>query len=73
VENVKFRGLRFQFSHAPTSPYLDNQAATAVPAAVTVDYARNIMFDDCAFEHVGGYGLWFRRGGDGQLGAPFVV
>jgi hypothetical protein len=62
VRNVTLRGLRFAYSGAKLSPFIDSQAATAVPSAVIVDYAQNIQVDDCAFEHIGGYALWLRKG-----------
>jgi parallel beta-helix repeat protein len=62
VQNITFRGVRFHYSAARTAPFSDAQAAVSVPAAITIDYARNIQFDDCAFEFIGGYALWFRDG-----------
>jgi hypothetical protein len=37
-------------------------AATINEAAVLLDGARNILFQDCEISHVGLHGLWFRRG-----------
>lgn len=62
VDSVEFRGLRFM--HAlyvvPPEGYQDNQAAQAMGAAIEVDGARNIVFDQCVVAHTGAYGLWFR-------------
>ena len=66
VENVTFRGLRFMHSGARAAPYVDSQAAADLQAAVMVDHARNIAFEDCAFEQIGGYAIWFRRGVSGS-------
>lgn len=62
VANLVIKGIRFAHTSAPLSPFIDNQAAAEVPSAVVVEYANHLEFDDCAFEHLGGYGLWMRRG-----------
>ena len=63
VEHLTFRGLKFRHcGHVlPDRGHSDGQAAVTVPAAVTLDGARNVAFVDCAVEMVGGYGVWFRR------------
>lgn len=62
VQHVRIEGLRFAHSAAWTSPYIDSQAATSVPAAVVAEHARHIQITGCRFENLGGHGLWMRRG-----------
>ncbi len=64
VENVIFRDI--QFTHSAN--YLDykgfepNQAAIAIPSAVELNGARNIIFENCQLSHLGGYALWMNQG-----------
>lgn len=62
LRTVVLRGLRFQHSAAVLAPHVDGQAATSVPAAVVADHVQGLEVDQCAFEHLGGYALWLRRG-----------
>ncbi len=64
VEHVTLRGLAFRHSAyvLPPQGHGDSQAAVSVPAAVTIDGARNVTIEDCEVGHVGGTGVWFRRG-----------
>jgi Right handed beta helix region len=64
VEYLAFRGLAFRHSGSilPPEGHGDSQAASSVPAVIQVDGARNIAIEDCEVEHVGLYGVWFRRG-----------
>ena len=62
VKGLVLRGLRFAYSNAKRSPFIDSQAALSAPPAVLVEYAQNLEIDDCAFEHIGGYALALRRG-----------
>ena len=62
LRGVVLRGLRFSHSSAKLSPFIDGQAMLVAPPAVSVEYARGIEIDDCAFEHIGGYALALRRG-----------
>ena len=64
VENLSFQGLVFRHSryNLPKEGHADGQAAASVPAVVMVDGARKIEIKDCRFEHIGIYGIWFRRG-----------
>jgi hypothetical protein len=63
VEHITFRGLSLQ--HAayilPPEGHSDWQSAVGAPAAILVDGARHLSFEDCEIAHTGGYGLWFRR------------
>jgi hypothetical protein len=56
LRTVVFRGLRFQHAMAVPTPHVDGQAATSVPAALVADYVQGLEVDQCAFEHLGGYG-----------------
>jgi len=65
--NVVFKGVGFAYS-APVlgkgctrlAPF---QAAAGVSTAcVLVDQAKGVRFDDCRFEHLGSYAVWFREG-----------
>jgi hypothetical protein len=64
VENLEFRGLAFRHCGLLTPPegFEPSQAASPIEAAVQIDGARGIVFDDCEIGHTGGYGIWFRQG-----------
>ncbi|MEX2577828.1 MAG: right-handed parallel beta-helix repeat-containing protein [Verrucomicrobiales bacterium] len=64
VEHLGFRGLTFHHSDWRTPPegFEPSQAASPIEAAVMVDGARHLRFEDCEVGHVGTYGLWFRQG-----------
>jgi hypothetical protein len=65
VEHIHFRGLVFNHGQrlTPANGYGPAQAAARLDeAAVMLDGARNILFQDCEIAHVGAHGLWFRRG-----------
>lgn len=64
VEHVRLDGISLRHCDwdLPAAGYGDPQAAVTVPAAVTADGARHCEIRRCEIAHVGGYGLWFRRG-----------
>ena len=64
VEHITFKGLSFQHSQWLTPPggFEPTQAAAPVEAAVMVDGARRVVFEDCEIAHTGVYGIWFRKG-----------
>lgn len=64
VDYLVLRGLSFQYSGVPTPAggWIDNQAATDIPAAIEVNHARHLSVDHCDLRHLGGYGLWLRQG-----------
>ncbi len=64
VEEVTFKGLTFQHAQwlMPPGGFEPAQAAVTIDAVVMADGARQIMFDDCEFSHIGTYGIWFRHG-----------
>ncbi|HIV69772.1 MAG TPA: right-handed parallel beta-helix repeat-containing protein [Candidatus Aquabacterium excrementipullorum] len=66
VHDVVLRGIRFSHSAAWSSPFIDGQAAINAPAAVVLTYARNVRFENCAFEHTGAHALWMRKGSVGN-------
>jgi hypothetical protein len=63
VQDLEFRGLDFEHSAymTPATGFVDNQAVSAVGAAVETDRARRIVFDFCSFRRVGAHGIWLRR------------
>ncbi len=68
VEKVTLRGLSFQHQDwtLPAQGHSDPQAAVSVPAAIMADGALNCSFERCEVAHVGGYGIWLRRGCKGS-------
>jgi hypothetical protein len=64
VDHVVVRGLAMHHADWELSPQGNSstQAAVEVPAAVMVDGARHCALERCEVAHVGGYGIWFRRG-----------
>ncbi|MEN6335240.1 MAG: right-handed parallel beta-helix repeat-containing protein [Phycisphaerales bacterium] len=64
IEHVAFKGLSFQHQGytLPAGGYEPYQAAYATEAAVMIDGARDVAFQDCAIGCVGEYAVWFRQG-----------
>lgn len=64
VEHIVFKGLSFRHGQwlMPSAGFEPTQAAASVEAAVMVDGARHVTIEDCEVTHVGGYGVWFRKG-----------
>ena len=64
VEHIIFNGLSFQHSKyiLPRQGYEPYQAAYPVDAAILIDGAHNITFENCEIAQIGKYGIWFRRG-----------
>ena len=65
VEHVTFKGLTFHHAQwlTPRGGTGPGRAATPrTEAAVQLDGARNILFQECEISHVGTYALWFRVG-----------
>jgi hypothetical protein len=64
VENLIIRNIHFTHS----ANYLDNkgfepnQAAIIIPAAVELNGAKNIRFENIELTHLGGYALWMNQG-----------
>ena len=64
VEHIELRGLSFHHSAyvLPPEGQSSAQAACKIPAAVMLDYASNIVLQNCEVSHTGNYGVWFRDG-----------
>ena len=64
VEHVAFRGLTFEHAQWLTPPggFEAAQAAAPIDAVILADGARHVEIADCAVNHIGTYGIWFRRG-----------
>ena len=64
VEYLTFKGLSFQHGQwlTPAGGFEPIQAAASIEAAIMVDGARRIVFENCEVGHIGIYGLWFRKG-----------
>ena len=61
AEDVTFENVTFAHStpseQMGPSSYDSYQAAVATPATVKVNHARRIVFRNCAFRHIGAYGM----------------
>jgi len=63
VKNKTFKNINFKVA-AYKTPKQGNdpmQAAARVDATIMIDYADNIVFENCELAHTGLYGIWFRR------------
>ena len=63
VQNLHFKNLALHVASYKT-PVLGNTpepTAISIPAAVEIDFARNIGFESCEIAHTGVSGVWFRR------------
>jgi parallel beta-helix repeat protein len=67
IQNVHIKGLRFAYTAAWTSPFVDSQAALNTPSAVSMSYAQQIVVEGCAFEHIGAHALAMRQGSKGNV------
>jgi hypothetical protein len=63
VKNKLFKDISFKVAayHMPKQGNDAMQAAAKVEASIMVDYADNIVFENCELAHTGLYGIWFRR------------
>lgn len=63
VAHLRFEGLTFAYTRSALAAggFLDWQAAAEVTAAVEVNEAHHIEFENCAFIGTGNWGLWLRR------------
>ncbi|RHJ81008.1 right-handed parallel beta-helix repeat-containing protein [Parabacteroides sp. AM08-6] len=64
VQAITFRNLSFEHSGYVMPETGDDpaQAAAPVGAAIHLDYADNILFENCEIKHTGNYAIWFRKG-----------
>ncbi len=62
VHDVEFRGLSFQHANMVTPPdgYHDGQAASGIGAAIEIEQAMGISFQNCEISGVGEYAIWFK-------------
>lgn len=60
--NICIKNIVFEHTtlHIPDLGLDDIQAGSISSAAVEVDNADNISFEDCEFRNISNYGLWFR-------------
>jgi len=68
VEHIRLRGLAFRYGQyvLPESGYHSAQAAHDIDAVVLADGARDVRLENCEIEHIGTWGVWFRRGCSGN-------
>ena len=59
VRFLTFRGLAFENGQyvTPLEGHGDGQAEVSIGAAVTADYARDVVVKDCRIRHIGTYGI----------------
>lgn len=63
VSNITFKGLKFEHSQWIISPggFEPAQAAANLEAAIQIDDAKNIVFENCELFHIATYAIWFRK------------
>ena len=64
ASDVHFNGLRFFHAgyHLPPAGCPPVQAAAKIGAAIELDGAQNVTFENDEIAHTGNYGIWFRQG-----------
>jgi len=64
IKNFSFSGIGFNYTQCPfpSMGYEASQAAITVNAAIEVNHAQNITFENCSIKHTGNYGIWFDVG-----------
>ena len=64
VQSLYFRGLSFGYTRylTPDAGFTDGQGVLTINAAITVDKARDVIFDGCTIYKTGGWGIWLRDG-----------
>lgn len=64
ADNVHFGGLHFEYAgyRLPAEGCPPAQAAARIGAAIEIDGARNVTFENGEIAHTGNYGIWFRQG-----------
>ncbi len=62
--DIRFQGLRFQHTgwQLPPTGCPPAQAASRIGAAIEIDSARNVIFENNEIAHTGNYAIWFRQG-----------
>ncbi len=63
ASNIAFENITFAHSAytMPKSGNAPEQAAASIEAAIEINYAQNIEFNNCEIKHTGGYALWFKN------------
>jgi hypothetical protein len=61
VNNIYFNGISFCYANNAFTGFNDSQAASSIDAAIMIDNARNIHFQNCSIRHTGQYAIWFRK------------
>lgn len=64
IKNIVFRNISFsQTKHTmPKEGEMPDQASSTTQAAITVNYAENIIFDHCEISQTGNNALWLKTG-----------
>jgi hypothetical protein len=64
VTHVYFQGLNFSHSQysMPPGGMGPQQASVSVNAAVTVEGASEVIFENCEVTHIGQHAFWFKKG-----------
>lgn len=64
IENITFKGLRFLYSNYTLHQegFEPAQSASSVDAALMINGANKIKFEQCEIAHTGQYGIWFKKG-----------
>ncbi len=60
IHNILFQGIAFKYCNQRYANFEPLQAAATIEAAVMVDYADNIQFNNCEIAHTGQYAAWLR-------------
>ena len=62
IIDITFRNIDFHYSSYVMPKWGNDaeQAAASIPAAIHLDYAKNICFDNCSVMHTGNYAMWFK-------------
>ncbi|MBW8891847.1 MAG: right-handed parallel beta-helix repeat-containing protein, partial [Burkholderiales bacterium] len=62
VQSLYFTGLSFGYTRylTPDAGFTDGQGVLTIGAAITVDKARDVVFDTCTIYRTGGWGIWLR-------------
>lgn len=63
VKNIFFENISFQHTRhlMPPTGEGPNQAAAIYPAAIELNYAKNIAFNHCEIANISNYAIWFKE------------
>jgi len=64
LKDLHFKGLKFRYSNhrLAVGGFEANQAASVIGAAVELEHAKDVTFQNCELGHLGKYALWIRKG-----------